>query len=294
MFEVPKKIGVIAFSDKREVLTALEKVATWARNQSSIQFLVHENISITGSDQIYNTSEESLLEESDMLLSLGGDGTFLSTARLVGGRALPILGINLGRIGFLAEVELADLEMMFEHLVQKKCRLSTRMLLKIRVYDAGKLIFEDLALNEVVITGKTGLNLIDLKVESNGEYLTNYWVDGLLISTPTGSTAYSLSAGGPLIYPPFECFLLTPLSPKSLSVRPIVLPSHHQIKITSENESNKFVKLVSDGRRDIQIKPSYEIMVTQHEDDVKVVRHPDASFLKSIRNKLGWSGTHEL
>ena len=139
-----------------------------------------------------------------------------------------------------------------------------------------------------------GRELIDLKVSSQGKYLTNYWGDGLLVSTPTGSTAYALSAGGPIIYPVAELVLLTPLNPKPLSIRPIILPAEHKISIQSENDWKTFVKMVIDGRHEFQIHPRYQVLVSKHKTSAHILRPKGSSFFISIRNKLGWSGSHEV
>ena len=256
--------------------------------------IAHDNIALPSGSVIESVDEQVLRKKADMILSLGGDGTFLSAARLIGERNIPLLGVNLGRVGFLTEVDVGDITATLNAIAKGDYEQSSRMLLKIQVCQGDDVVFHDLVLNDVAFTGKTGLELIDLKVEVDGEYLTNYWVDGLLVSTPTGSTAYSLSAGGPVIVPPSKCILLTPLNPKSLSVRPIILPDDQVIRIRSNNAAGKFVKMVSDGRMDLHIKPSHRIHIMKNKKGIQIVRPKGASFLKAIRKKLGWSGSHGI
>jgi NAD+ kinase len=134
--------------------------------------------------------------------------------------------------------------------------------------------------------------MIQLKVSSNEEYITHYWVDGLLVSTPTGSTAYSLSAGGPILHPGAESILLTPMNPQSLSIRPIIFPSNHKITIHSCNTESEVVRLISDGKYRMKILPHHRIHITKDALSVKILRPKGHSFLSAIRNKLGWSGSH--
>jgi NAD+ kinase len=288
-----KTIGIVAYKELGEVDPAIEIILQWAEKHPSIRLIAHENLKSTTSKHLLLCRDGYLKKKADLILSLGGDGTFLSAARLISGSNIPLLGVNLGRLGFLSDVGLDNLRNILDQILKGDYVINERMMLNVRVFHKRKLIFKDQALNDVAFTGKMGLELIDLKVEVRGKYLTNYWVDGLLVSSPTGSTAYSLSAGGPIIYPVFESILLTPINPKSLSIRPIILPADYPLAIKSENEKTKFVKMVIDGRNELQIRPWYHTVITRHSTSTHILRPKGSSFLKSIRDKLGWSGTHD-
>ncbi|MFC1584142.1 NAD(+)/NADH kinase [Fibrobacterota bacterium] len=287
-------IGIVAYKEIDQVAPALTIIDKWSARHPKVRLLLHKNLKNMASKSLILRSDKYLKKNADLILSLGGDGTFLSAARLISGSDIPLLGVNLGRMGFLSDVTLDNLKNTLDLIEKGRYTLTKRMMLRVRVFENRKKVFEDLALNDVVFTGKMGLELIDLKVEVRGKYLSNYWVDGLLVSTPTGSTAYSLSAGGPIIYPVSESILLTPINPKPLSVRPIILPAEHKISITSENDRKKFVKMVIDGRHEFRIRPSYTACFTKHKESAHILRPRGSSFLKSIRNKLGWSGSHAL
>ena len=283
---------MIAYKEITDVAPAIAILKKWALHNRNITLLLHPNLSAIAAPCFIHRQENYLKKKCDVILALGGDGTFLSTARLMNGTNVPVLGVNLGRIGFLTDVSLDSFTSVLNQLAQGEYTLSQRMMLQVDVFEKKKKILTDFALNEIVFRGKMGQELIDLRVESNQKYLTNYWVDGLLISTPTGSTAYSLSAGGPIIYPVSESILLTPINPKPLSIRPIIMPANHKIKIISENKKTKFVKMVIDGRQELRIHPALSIRITKSKISTHILRPHGSSFLKSIRNKLGWSGFH--
>jgi NAD+ kinase len=287
-------IGLVAYKEKSQVNPAINLIVQWAERHPDIKIILHKNLENFASKLLKVRADNYLRKKADLLLSLGGDGTLLSAARLISGTDVPILGVNLGRMGFLSDVALDKLNVILDQILKGEYTLVKRMMLGVKVLEKRKEIFKDISLNEIAFTGKMGLELIDLRVEAQGRYLTTYWVDGLLVSTPTGSTAYSLAAGGPIIYPVSELILLTPLNPMPLSIRPIILLAEQRIKVISENKKGKFVKMVIDGRHELRIEPSYDIYITKHHNSTHILRPKGSSFLKSIRNKLGWSGTHGL
>jgi NAD+ kinase len=227
----------------------------------------------------------------DLLLSLGGDGTFLSVARLVRGAGTPILGVNLGRVGFLADVTLDDLPRILDEIMRREYSYRKRMLLQVEVYKGAKRLLEDISLNDVAFTGQMGHQMVDLRVSAQGRFLTDYWVDGLLVSTPTGSTAYALSAGGPIIHPSADSLLLTPMNPTSLSVRPLILPDYMQVSVRSNLGRDMEVNMFVDGRNQFKLKPEHTALIRKHKDGVRLVRPKGASYFESLRTKLGWTGS---
>ncbi len=286
-----KNIGLVAYKEIKQVSPTIAAIAAWKVKHPDIQFFAHNNLKpLLPIKGIAVRSEKTLRKSCHLILSLGGDGTFLSAARLMCDTHVPLLGINLGRLGFLADVTPTQLSGTLDQVVNGRYELTQRMMLKVCVYKGKKKILEDKALNDVFIAGQMGQALIDLKVETRNQYLTDYWADGLLISTPTGSTAYALSAGGPIIYPVEENICLTAINPKSLSIRPIILPVTHNLRITSKNHPRKRVKVVIDGRKECPIQPDDVITIKKHRTGALILRPKGASFLKAIREKLGWSG----
>jgi NAD+ kinase len=229
----------------------------------------------------------------DALLSLGGDGTFLTAARLAHGRDIPVLGVNLGRVGFLADASLENLGALLEQLLKRDYTLRHRMLLQVDHVRGRKTLLRDIALNEAAFAGLMGGQMAELEVTANGRFLTGYRVDGLLVSTPTGSTAYSLSAGGPIVHPSANSLLLTPMNPASLSVRPLVLPDSMEIAVRNVT-GGKALNLFVDGRDRGELRSGDVVRIRKHAVRLRIIRPRDSSYFDSLRNKLGWTGDRDL
>ncbi len=287
-------IGILSYKEKSEVSQAMNIITRWAADHPQITLYTHQNLEGYISEHIQLKNDKYLQTHTDLILSLGGDGTYLAAARQVCERHIPVLGINLGKLGFLSDVSLDVLPSTLNQIVKGEYTLAERLMLKVQVFHKGKKVFEDMALNDAVIKGKMGSELIELQVTANDKFLTNYWADGLIIATPTGSTAYSLSAGGPIIYPLAQTICLTPLNPKSLSVRPMILPVESKLQINSLNPQKRSVKMAIDGRNELRIYPGHIITITKHEISSCVLMPKDSSFFESIRNKLGWTGYHNF
>lgn len=230
----------------------------------------------------------------DALLSLGGDGTFLTAARLAHGREIPVLGVNLGRVGFLADVSLENLETILGDLLRRDYTLRHRMLLEVEHRRGRRVLFRDIALNEAAFAGMMGSQMAELEVKANGQFLTAYRVDGLLVSTPTGSTAYSLSAGGPIVHPSANSLLLTPMNPASLSVRPLVLPDSMEIEVRNAVAGGTPLNLFADGRSRGELRHGDVVRIRKHSVRLRIIRPRDTSYFDALRNKLGWTGDRDL
>lgn len=287
-----RHIAIVAFKEISKVSKALDILVQWAATHSDVVLYAHPELGSACPKCIKVLSESALKKKADLFISLGGDGTLLSTARILSGTK-PIVGVNLGRLGFLADISLDDLYKTLDEIYRGEYHITERMMLSVVVKDGRKVIYRDEVLNDVVFTGKMGQDMVDLRVTCNDRYLTNYWVDGLIVSTPTGSTAYSLSAGGPILYPLTPAILLTPLNPRSLSVRPIVLPADFKITIEAVSQKERTVHMVTDGRHDLVIKPKYLTYISTSSTPTLILRPKDTWFLDSLRRKLGWSGSHQ-
>lgn len=240
--------------------------------------LLHESEQVAESTNLPNAS--------DIILSFGGDGTLLNTAFQIGARQTPILGVNMGRLGFLADTEVAQLGETIRRLERGEYRIESRMVLEARLDGAaGK--DTHWALNDIVIEHSQTTQLISVEVKVDSAPLTTYWADGLIISTPTGSTAYSLSVGGPILSPGSGVVVLTPLAPHTLTVRPIVLPASAVIDIQVPSQPYIFA---ADGRSKIIEDDSVRITIRQAQHSVKLIKMPEQDYFQTLRSKLRWSG----
>jgi NAD+ kinase len=231
------------------------------------------------------TDPRKLLKKPDILLSVGGDGTFLEAAMLVRELGIPIAGINTGRLGFLANISVEEIPSAIEQLIAGEFSVITRSLLEV-INPAG--LFGDVpqsALNEITIQ-KADLNMITINVYIDGLFMNTYWADGLIISTATGSTAYNLSAGGPILSPGDESFIISPISPHNLTIRPVVVSGKSRLKLSVEGRSCEF--LATCDFRFIKVPYSQEIEIARSEHTLKSVLLNGRDFYSTLRSKLMW------
>jgi NAD+ kinase len=229
-------------------------------------------------------SYEDLPRDLDFMFSLGGDGTLLETVNLVRDSGIPVLGVNIGRLGFLSYISQENLEESLESVFSGKYDIEERMLLQV-ITPGHELKDLDVALNEVRIY-KTSGKLITIHVKANGEFLNAYWADGLLLSTPTGSTAYNLSVGGPIVVPESDSIVLSPIAPHNLTVRPLVLPANAELEFTVITRDRQF-QLALDSRT-IDLDVEVAVTVRKAPYTLKMVRLENISFYSILRNKLMW------
>ncbi len=282
-------IGIVAFAGNMK--PALDILRRWSEENPTIRLYINSYLKPFVRGRIKVKPDAYLRSSVDLLLSLGGDGTFLAAARMVRGANTPILGVNLGRVGFLADVALESLERILGEILRREYSYRKRMFLQIEVFIGNKRVQEDIAMNEVSFTGQMGHQMVDLKVSAQGQFLTDYWVDGLLISSPTGSTAHALSAGGPIIHPSADSLLITPINPTSLSVRPLILPDYMTIDVRSNMGRGMQANMFVDGRNQFKLKPEHTVHIRKHDHSILLVRPKGTSYFESLRNKLGWTGT---
>ncbi len=228
---------------------------------------------------------EDISEDFDMLLSIGGDGTFLEAALLVEDKNIPILGINSGRLGFLATVASDEIENALQAVLRKDFEIEERSLIEL-VSPKNLLKKSHFALNELGVLKNDTTSMITVKAYVGDEFLTTYWADGVLIATPTGSTAYSLSAGGPIISPTCENFVISPVSPHNLTVRPIVIPDDQQVRFKVSCRSSQF--LISLDAHSEKVESGTEIIIQKAGFTIKVVKFGEITFYNTLRNKLMW------
>ncbi|MBI9056475.1 MAG: NAD kinase [Labilibaculum sp.] len=236
--------------------------------------------------QNYFHSYEDLDKEVDFLFSIGGDGTFLDAVTFVRESGIPIVGINSGRLGFMADIAQDEIPQALHDIVEGKFSIEERSLLQLETSKNG--LFEEFnyALNEFTVHKKDSASMITIHTYLNNEYLNSYWADGLIIATPTGSTAYSLSVGGPILIPNTQNFIISPISPHNLTVRPIVVPNQHEITLRVEGRSESY--LASLDSRSCTFESSIELKIKKADFQIKVLKLNTHSFYGTLRNKLMW------
>ena len=223
--------------------------------------------------------------EADMVLSIGGDGTFLKAASRVGSRNIPILGINTGRLGFLADVSPEEMEDTFNDIYSNNYRIEDRSVLQVSCKEQ-ELKGYPFGLNEIAVLKRDSSSMISIHTAINGAYLTTYQADGLVIATPTGSTAYSLSIGGPVIVPHSNIIAITPVAPHSLNVRPIVINDDWEITLDVESRSHNFL-IAIDGRSET-CREGSKLTIRKADYKIKVVKRQNHIFFNTLRNKMMW------
>ena len=223
--------------------------------------------------------------DADFVISMGGDGTFLKAASRVREKDIPILGVNMGRLGFLADTSPDDIEACVEALYHDDFAIQSRAMIEVTTDGEPFEVF-NCALNDVAILKRDTAAMISVRASINGQYLNTYQADGLVISTPTGSTAYSLSNGGPIIVPGTKVFSMTAVAPHSLNVRPIVLPDSSVIELEVESRSHNFLVAI-DGRSE-KCKEGTKITLRRAPYDIKVVKRAEHRYFNSLREKMGW------
>ncbi len=221
------------------------------------------------------------------IIVLGGDGTLLSVSRNLKGKDVPILGVNLGGLGFLTEISIEDFEFMIKETSRGEYGVSKRMMLDVAVLREGNEVFKFAILNDAVITKDALARIIDIETYVSGEYLTTYKADGLILSTPTGSTGYSLAAGGPILYPTLKNIVLTPISPHMLTNRPIILPREAVIKALLISRDERVV-LTLDGQIGFPLEYGDEVIIRESDHAVSLIKSSSKTYFEILRTKLKW------
>ena len=233
------------------------------------------------------SSHNELDSSFDMLISIGGDGTILRAATLVRNSGVPILGINAGRLGFLATVQKEKIDSFLQFVIDKKYSIYKRALLSLECSPEKEAIHEiNFAINEITVSRKDTTSMITIETYLNDEFLNSYWADGLIISTPTGSTGYSMSCGGPILTPEVKSLVITPIAPHNLNARPLVIPDNTEIKLRVTGREDQY--LVSLDSRVTTVKNESILVIKKNPFEINMIEIPEETFLKTLRNKLLW------
>ncbi len=274
-----------SISEIQEIFSQLKYNSISYQVSESFHHLLSDSGIGYDSSQIFREKEE--LTDIDVALSLGGDGAFLETLGLVAHKEIPVLGINFGRLGFLTDIAPKNIKETISKIKNGEYSVDERIMLRV---DANMPIFEkemDFALNEIAISKTDTSSMIVVHAYIDGEFLNSYWADGLMVATPTGSTGYNLSCGGPLVMPISNDFIITPICPHNLFVRPIIVSSSSKITLKVESRSNNYL-LSMDSRAKIVGDDMGELTVSLEKFKAKLLKIDGMSFLSTLRNKLKW------
>jgi NAD+ kinase len=281
-----KRVGLIAKPDAVEAQRVVRQLLDWLSARGVAAVLEKETAGLAPGAAVAAADKRDLPGQVDALVVLGGDGTLLSMARAVGELGVPILGVNLGGLGFLTATTLDEVLAAVEGMVAHRMAIEERMMLGARLVRGGQTLSEHIALNDVVITKSAMSRIIDLSVSVDGRHATAYRADGLIISTPTGSTAYNLSAGGPILFPTMDAVVLTPIAPHTLSNRPIVLPAALRIEVSLRVDQE--VMLTMDGQVGVHLREGDLVQVQKAGARIRLLRFPHKDFFSVLRTKLKW------
>ena len=264
---------ILAYLDKREAEVYVEN--------AYYEFLTHEQhlkVNAAGVFEDYNF-------DVDYVISMGGDGTFLKAASRVGAKGTPIIGVNMGRLGFLADVLPSEIESALDSLYAGECQIEEHAVIQV-VAEGGILAGNPFALNDIAVLKRDDASMISIRTQVDGEFLVTYQADGLIVSTPTGSTAYNLSNGGPIIIPQSGSLCLTPVAPHSLNIRPIVINDTAEITLDIESRSHNYLVAI-DGRSE-RMTEETRLVIRRAPHSIKIVKQRNQRYFSTLREKLMW------
>jgi NAD+ kinase len=281
-----KRVGIVVKPGASEARGVVMELLAWLAARGLGAVLDKETAALVPAATAPSTGKAELPSQVDLVVVLGGDGTLLSMARAVGDLGVPLLGVNLGGLGFLTATTLDEMLPALEAVLAGRMAVDERMMLTVRVIRGGQRLCEYGALNDVVITKSAMSRIIDLAVSIEGQHATAYRADGLIISTPTGSTAYGLSAGGPILFPTMDALVLTPICSHTLTNRPIVIPGSLRVEVTLLADQE--VMATMDGQVGVNLKVRDTVEVVKATARIRLVRFPQTGFFSVLRTKLKW------
>ncbi|MDW8289264.1 MAG: NAD(+)/NADH kinase [Armatimonadota bacterium] len=279
------RVGLIVHTDKPDALRFTREAVEWLQERG-LQVQLEPNIARALNMPECGNDDEAL-RQSDLLLAVGGDGTILRASHLAAPRGIPILGVHLGRFGFIAQIRPQELHTAITRVQAGDYVIEKRLMVRAVAYRCGESICEALALNDVVVTKGAVARMITLQTFVNDTFLATYSADGVVVATPTGSTAYSLSAGGAIVDPACEVLLLTPICAHTLSARPLVLPADKQVKVVVTADDGDF-HLQADGGETVRLQSGDEVRVSRAEERTHLVVFDPDEFYAKLRDRLLW------
>ena len=285
------RVGIVAKSHLRAAVPHLVDITMWLRARSIEAVFESATAALLPSADGHRVAGKlALVEMVDMVVVLGGDGTLLSMADCIAaaGKSIPILGVNFGSLGFLTEVTLPELYTSLETVLAGKARVEERMMLASTVRRPRETFTAYVALNDVVVAKTGRSSMIELSVSVGDEFVTRVKADGLIVATPTGSTAYNLAAGGPIVQPSVDALLLTPIAPHTLTNRPIIIPGSATVRVQPHMDSRDEVFVTFDGQAGFQLEDGDEISICRAERSLRLIHPSTRSYFEVLRQKLKW------
>jgi NAD+ kinase len=281
-----RNIGIISRPRRSNLTEVVPSLLSWLEDRG-IHVVYDQETATSLAEPSEGRSREQVAAASDLLLVLGGDGTLLAAARVAAPRGIPILPINMGSLGFLTSFMLEELYPALEDILAGRLTMSERVMLHAELQRGDKILDKQTVLNEVVINKGALARMIELELSIDKDFVCRYRADGLIVASPTGSTAYSLSAGGPIVHPSVESFIITPICPHTLSDRPVVVgdTSIIEVKLSAGTES---VFLTLDGQKGIPLQATDRVRISRAQQLLKLIQTPNKSYFEILRNKLKW------
>lgn len=280
-----RHVAIIYKRIRAEAANLAEELKEWLESRH-VEVFCRENMD--DSAAICSRHQKMHIPETaEFVVVLGGDGTFLSVARFLEDRSTPVVGVNLGGLGFLTEISIESCHREIQEILDGKYEIEERMRLQVAIKRDGSVIFQQSVLNDAVINKGALARIVDLKTSIDGRYLTHYRADGLIVATPTGSTAYNLSAGGPIIHPTSRVFVMTPICSFTLTNRPIILPADVTVQV-EPREPIEDVTLTCDGQVGCALAPSDQIIISAAPNPLSLIKTPTIDYFEILRTKLKW------
>src|SRR5437588_232442 len=286
-----KSIGVVVKPHQPDALETLCRLTKWLNERKitlvGLPEIEREQIEHETGCAVEVASEHELAKRVDLMLVLGGDGTMIATGRMLGDSQVPVIGVNYGGLGYLAEFPIEELFPALESILAGKYKVQKRLMLSVELWRGEELVTRNRVLNDVVINKSALARIIEIEAYLNDQFVNSFRADGLIVATPTGSTAYNLSAGGPIIFPSMDAVVLTPICPFTLSNRPIVVPddSMIEVRLITENEE---VALTLDGQVGVSLQARDRIVIRKSKTAFHLVQPPSRNYFDVLRNKLRW------
>ena len=281
-----ESIGVVVRNDMQSREQSIRQVVDVLARHAEV--LVHCLNFDEPLKEISSVPLDQLVEEAELVISLGGDGTLLTAARALADKNTPLLGINLGRLGFLADVSFENFESYIESVVAGRYSVEERFFIEGKFYRDDELVSTNIALNDIILHSPEAANMIEYEVSSGGDLIHIQRSDGVIVSTPTGSTAYALSGGGPIIHPSLETLAIVPICPHTLSNRPIVLPADQPIELRL-GQDTQLAKVSYDGHSTQMVKQQDRVLITRYGESLTLLHPEDYDYFEVLRAKLYWS-----
>jgi len=286
-----KRIGVVVKPQQPDALETLCRLTEWLSKRGirliGLAEIAHEQIKQKTGCAVEIVKDEQLASSVDLILVLGGDGTMIATARMIGDTEVPVIGVNYGGLGYLAEFPIDELFSALEAILSGQYKVQERVMLAVELWRGEELITRNRVLNDVVVNKSALARIIEIEAYLDSQFVNLFRADGLIVATPTGSTAYNLSAGGPVIYPSMNAVVITPICPFTLSNRPIVVPDESSIEVRLKTDKEE-VALTLDGQVGFPLRVDDRIVISKSKTTFNLVQPPNRNYFDVLRDKLRW------